>query len=116
MTDRIQNAIDALDKATPGPWQAYWVKDNSASYPVLHIAKKSTMKDLCVFEKKHAPIGEDMLLIAAAPDLAAEVIRLRKWKSKVLKRMEGWRDSLVETNDFGGLQYLDRLIAEAEGE
>lgn len=51
-----------------------------------------------------------------APDLAAEVIRLRKWQSEVLKRMEGWRDSLVETNDFGGLQYLDRLIAEAEGE
>ena len=107
MTDKITAALDALDKATPGPWVAElclggaYVIDNTLPEnkgKVRHIAE--------VWGPLATPANA--ALIAAAPDLAAEVIRLRKWQSEAMKLIDG---CLAMPSELA-----DRLIAEAKGE
>ena len=72
-SDRVEAALAALPKATPGPWHQirprggngyFHIDENSDKHPCGHIA--TVWSD-----------SPNAILIAAAPDLAAEVIRLR---------------------------------------
>lgn len=118
--DRIQNAIDALDKVTSGPWCPHYIHD------LLRIGRKSldiTTDCDCLYE----PDENDTALIAAAPDLAAEVIRLRKWQSEAVQYLddavEYLRNQIAVWEVYGRhkvyqstLDNINRLIAEAEEE
>ena len=115
MTDRIEAALAALDRAAPGKWM-----------PSMHQAVETekpdgTIKTVCIC----SPI--DAILIAAAPDLAAEVIRLRKWQSEAVKWLpfasaDQYYEYLTRKGWPIGDEYkknsevIDRLISEAEEE
>ena len=64
MNDRIEAALAALPKATPGPRTGLVAQNNS-----------------------------DYILNLAAPDLAAEVIRLREEVAKISKKLESYQQS-----------------------
>ena len=113
--DRIEAALAALDKATPGRWM-----------PSIHQAVETekpdgTIKTVCIC----SPI--DATLISAAPDLAAEVIRLRKWQSEAVQYLDDaleylqnqisvWKEYNRHKVYQSALDDINRLIAEAEGE
>ena len=99
MTDRIEAALDALGKATPGPWCPHYIHD------LLRIGRKSldiTTDCDCLYE----PDENDATLIARSPDLAAEVIRLREELSRLnivyemqrarSMRLEKWQSEAVK--------------------
>ena len=120
--DHIEAALAAMDKVTPGPWCSHYIHD------LLRIGRKSldiTTDCDCLYE----PDENDATLIAAAPDLAAEVIRLRKWQDDAFCHVEISRNYLstelktMKDDGSGAIDQLkqfkdeaDRLIAEAEGE
>ena len=72
--ERIDAAIAAREKATPGPWEAYHVSDHG----LWCIAK--TENGVVI-----APSNYNAAIIAAAPDLADEVARLRKENAAIRK-------------------------------
>ena len=113
MTDRdnrIEAALAALDKVTPGPWSVIYGAGDDYS-EVIANPRRLFVADV---ETK-----DDATLIAAAPDLAAEVIRLRKWQSEAVLKLRGYH--AVRRRCFcdyckDEMKTLNRLIAEAEGE
>ena len=85
MTDLIRAALEALDKATPGPWVV------GGKYTVR--TTKSSSDWICrVRDIHHRHSDEEdssnATLIAAAPDMAAEIVKLRKWQSEALPYIE----------------------------
>jgi hypothetical protein len=69
---------EMLEAATPGPWRIGSWGDN-----VFGTGPKDEWLTICRVKRDDAPIEEtrdavDARLIAAAPDLAAEVLRLRE--------------------------------------
>ena len=111
--ERIDAAIAARDKATPGPFEVVF-RGTLGMYSVRKT-DGSVHKQLayCGFF--------DASLFAAAPDLADEVIRLRKWQEEALPylnlasaRLMPKPLDFIRFND--AIDDIDRLIAEAEGE
>ena len=121
MTDRVQNAIDVLDKATPGPWY-------HRGYNKI-LDEKGNSVALCAARLDIEEMVANKNLLAAAPDLATEVIRLRKWQSEAVVKLiayasklrtdlnpvfgKSYSDAGVRKEDEEYLADLDRLIAEA---
>ena len=103
MTDRIEAALAALDKVTPGRWM-----------PSIHQAVETekpdgTIKTVCIC----SPI--DAILIAAAPDLAAEVVRLRKiiaTLSRCANKLEMDGVARMSAEERG--KWLDKQVEEIE--
>ena len=130
MTDRIEAALAAADKATPGPWAEPYYND----YPGdqgwwVHNGKEGASEYAVAVTFVGNPRAEhDATLIAAAPDLAAEVIRLRKWQSEAVPYLHKEIEQCKAVLGIGICecevctaarirgQQLTRLIAEAEGE
>ena len=77
MTDRIRAVLEAADKATPGPWDAVHVNDKG----LWCICK--AVNGVVI-----SPSTDNASLIAAAPDMAAEIVKLRKWQSEALPYIE----------------------------
>ena len=103
MTNRITAALEAADKATPGPWVV------GGKYTVR--TTKSSSDWICrVRDIHHRHSDEEdssnATLIAAAPDMAAEIVKLRKWQSEAVKLIDG---CLAMPSELA-----DRLIKEAE--
>lgn len=108
--ERIEAAIAARDKATPGP---------------LKVVFKGTI-DKYTVEKQEGGVHKqlaycgysDARLIAAAPDLVDEVIRLRKWQSEATEWLQIDKKRIENEENCKVLQpyidWLDRLIAEAQ--
>lgn len=68
-SDRVEAALAALPKATPGPWH---------QGPYYQTDVESAQGTICECKPFETVRGRtNAILIAAAPDLAAEVIRLR---------------------------------------
>ena len=117
--ERIEAAIAARDKATPGPLEVVFKGA---------IDKYTVEKQEGGIHKQLAYCGySDALLFAAAPDLVDEVVRLRVWQSEVLPWLEEGRVPLLEQIEMWSgrsreemyrnqLGELDRLIAEAQEE
>ena len=118
MTDRIEAALAALDKMLNLPFEVFEnneIRDSTGTaIAEVWIRKKYDAHDVAE-------------LFARSPDLAAEVIRLRKWQSEALPELKK-----AQTREY--VQYvkyrvsttmagehertyneLTRLIAEAEG-
>lgn len=117
--ERIEAAIAALEKATPGEWTIRKRVDNSGDYPfpdydILAVAEWGPQG---VAEAHQNPFNA--ALIAAAPDLVDEVIRLRKWQSEAVGILKSdnlylFKGSLSEKEYQINLDTMDRLIAEAQ--
>lgn len=71
MNDRIESALAELPEATPGPWNQIRPRGSNGFYYVDH--EKPYLGFIATVYSNES----DAILIAAAPDLAAEVIRLR---------------------------------------
>lgn len=80
--ERIAAALAALDKATPGPWRR--VNTYCKIADETYVKMQSTTKSVAFIAR-----DVDLTLIAAAPDLAREVIRLRE----ALKTAAKWSSS-----------------------
>ena len=111
--ERIDAAIAARDKATPGPLKVVF-KGTIGKYAVEN-QEGSAHRQLAYCG--HA----DALLFAAAYDLVDEVIRLRKWQSEAVPYLNIASARLMpKPLDFirfnNAIDDIDRLIAEAEGE
>lgn len=135
--DRIEAALAALDKVSPGEWGTI-----SNSVDILTKYQKSAHQESAQVVSKidslvwlvatmnpKEPAIANATLIAAAPDLAAEVVRLREWKDDAFCHVEISRNYLstelktMKDDGSGAIDQLkqlkdeaDRLIAEAEGE
>ena len=72
-SDRVEAALAALPEATPGPWVQIRPKGSNGFYYV----DKKREKPSCGFIATVFSDRQDAILIAAAPDLAAEVLPLR---------------------------------------
>ena len=117
MTNRIRAVLEAADKATPGPWDAVHVNDKG----LWCICK--AVNGVVI-----SPSTDNASLIAAAPDMAAEIVKLRKWQSEAVEWVQqaaANRSSLIKTWRELKLTKLipdiekdiidiDRLIAEAK--
>lgn len=81
--ERVEAALLALPNATPAPWKEFdgqvWTDEED---PWL----------LATIETTGPAPDADLALMAAAPDLAAEVIRLRA----ELAELKRWRDPVAE--------------------
>lgn len=93
MTDRIKAALEALDLANLN------INDYDIHDPKLDdiIFAQRTVQD-------------------AAPDMAAEIVKLRKWQSEALLWLKGLYEGLT-SDEFSQIKNgpsLDRLIAEAK--
>lgn len=78
MNDRVEAALAAFPKATPGPWEH--------TNGIVWVPTHDNYGNTC--QQKVAYAGtDDAPLIAAAPDLAAEVIRLREEVAKLKKAL-----------------------------
>ena len=125
MTNRITAALEAADKATPGPWVV------GGKYTVR--TTKSSSDWICrVRDIHHRHSDEEdssnATLIAAAPDMAAEIVKLRKWQSEAVEWVQqaaANRSSLIKTwrelkltklipDIEKNIIDIDRLIAEAK--
>ena len=81
--ERIDAAIEALPQATPGPWKAELCL--GGSYVIDNTLPENGGKVRRIAEVYgHLSTPSDASLIAAAPDLVDEVIRLRKWQQEAL--------------------------------
>lgn len=104
MTDKITAALAALDKATPGPWDAYHVNDKG----LWCVAKNESGVTV-------DPSVSNATLIAAAPDLVDEVIRLRKIIATLSKRANKLeRDGVVRMTAEERVKWLDKQCEELE--
>lgn len=118
--ERINTAIAARSQTTPGEWTIRKRVDNSGDYPfpdydILAVAEWGPQG---VAEAHQNPFNA--ALIAAAPDLVDEVVKLRKWQREAMPWLSYASDRYWEKNHHhdgvGRNNDLDRLIAEAEGE
>ena len=125
MTDRISAALEAARKITSGRWVV------GGKYTV-RISESSTNWICRTRDEHHKHSDEEdaanATLIAAAPDLAAEVIRLRKWQAEAVELMrplvnadrsvgvEHGHYTYSATGETSVPKIAKRLIAEAEGE
>lgn len=123
---RITAALEAADKATPGPWELF--EDIFLTQPDIQDRNGRSVATVRLpYPMNEVTRSSNATLIAAAPDLAAEVVRLRKWQSKAvdyldyargyfLEKVTIWegrdREKMYQTD----LDEVDRLIAEAQGE
>ena len=110
--ERIDAAIAARDKATPGPLKVVFKGT---------IGKYAVEKQEGSVHRQLAYCGHaDALLFAAAYDLADEVIRLRKWQSEATEWLQSDKKRIENEENCKVLQpyidWLDRLIAEAQGD
>ena len=109
--ERIEAAIAARDKATPGPWKAELCL--GGSYVIDNTLPETRGKVRRIAEVYgHLSTPSDARLIAAAPDLVDEVIRLREWQQEALK----WLEREAKEYTILPPPELDRLIAEAKGD
>ena len=103
MTDRIEAALAALDKMLNLPFEVFEnneIRDSTGTaIAEVWIRKKYDAHDVAE-------------LFARSPDLAAEVIRLRKWQQGSLL----WLKRTAKDYTILPPPDLYRLIAEAEGE
>ena len=120
MTNRITAALEAADKATPGPWVV------GGKYTVR--TTKSSSDWICrVRDIHHRHSDEEdssnATLIAAAPDMAAEIVKLRKWQSEAVEQLKAIQKLInPKVRIFGQVvtmydskpTVIDRLIAEAK--
>ena len=128
---RITAALEALDKATSGEWATII---NYADGPGGHqesaqvVTKIDSLVWLVATMNPKENARSNATLIAAAPDMAAEIVKLRKWQSEAVrwlqavsedaaKYLEIYRNSeyrtmvpIIEKNIID----IDRLIAEAK--
>ena len=102
--ERINTAIAARDKATPGPWDVDVFEGNE-----IIVANGTFLAKLWL--RKNWDTESNATLIAAAPDLVDEVIRLREWQQEALK----WLEREAKEYTILPPPELDRLIAEAKG-
>ena len=73
----IRDALDALPQATPGPWKAELCL--GGSYVIDNTLPETRGKVRRIAEVYgHLSTPSDARLIAAAPDLVDEVIRLKR--------------------------------------
>ena len=111
--ERIDAAIAARDKATPGPLKVVFKGT---------IGKYTVGKQEGGVHKQLAYCGySDALLFSAAPDLVAEVVRLRAWQQEAVGMLKNenlylFKGSLSEKEYQINLDTIDRLIAEAQGD
>ena len=109
--ERIDAAIAARDKATPGPIKVVFKGA---------IDKYTVEKQEGGVHRQLAYCGySDALLFTAAPDLVDEVIRLRKWQSEAVGMLKNenlylFKGSLSEKEYQINLDTIDRLIVEAQ--
>ena len=116
--ERIDAAIAARDKATPGPWKAELCL--GGSYVIDNTLPETRGKVRRIAEVYgHLSTPSDARLIAAAPDLVDEVIRLRKWQEEALPylnialaRLKPSHLDFIRFND--AIDDINRLIAEAK--
>lgn len=109
--ERIEKAIEARSQAKPGPWKFVHgnkIIDNSGEVVAMVAGKW-----------KQDEMEANRNIIAAAPDLVDEVIRLRKWRSEAVGILENenlylFKDSLSEKEYQINLEKIRRLIAEAQ--
>ena len=123
MTDRIEAALAALDKVTRGKWKM--VAGTNDTLPCIVAETNVCVADLgSILDPE---ISANATLIAAAPDLAAEVIRLRKWQNEAVQylddALEYLRNQIAVWEVYdrhkvyqSALDDINRLIAEAEEE
>lgn len=116
--ERIDAAIAALEKATPGPWKAELCL--GGSYVIDNTLPENGGKVRRIAEVYgHLSTPSDARLIAAAPDLVDEVIRLRKLLSGAVE-MLGHQNMYFFSTGFDEEEYqinlekIRRLIAEAQ--
>ena len=108
--ERIEAAIAARDKATPGPWDVDVFEGNE-----IIVANGTFLAKLWL--RKNWDTESNATLIAAAPDLATEVIRLRKWQQEAVRWLEGARATMELVGAPKDMKdTIDRLIAEAQGD
>lgn len=115
---RIEAAIAARDKATPGPWKAELCL--GGSYVIDNTLPENGGKVRRIAEVYgHLSTPSDARFIAAAPDLVDEVIRLRKLLSGAVEMLDhqnmyffntGFDEEEYQIN----LEKIRRLIAEAQ--
>lgn len=99
----IKQALDAMDKATAGPWEVLLLDDDIGNIEKIYVRKN----------RKIVPNNEAIAnckLIHAAPDMAA-------WIKKALPYMKFARAcvgaGLISTNKAYDEKELDALIKEA---
>ena len=112
----IRDALSALPQATPGPWKAELCL--GGSYVIDNTLPENRGKVRRIAEVYgHLSTPSDASLIAAAPDLVDEVIRLRKWQQEALPYLKGSATIMKLLGALGDqITTLDRIIAEAQEE
>lgn len=117
--ERIDAAIAARSQATPGPWEALLSKG------MVYGHTSGSPVSVSGISWPAEPAEANTILIAAAPDLVDEVIRLRKWQQEalpwleeglvpLLERIYLWYGRGREEMYRKQLGELTRLIAEAQ--
>ena len=116
MTDRIEAALAALDKMLNLPFEVFEnneIRDSTGTaIAEVWIRKKYDAHDVAE-------------LFARSPDLAAEVIRLRKWQNEAVQYLDDaleylqnqisvWKEYNRHKVYQSALDDVNRLIAEAE--
>ena len=111
MTDRIEAALEAADKATPGPWAEPYYND----YPGdqgwwVHNGKEGASEYAVAVTFVGNPRAEhDATLIAAAPDLADEVVRLRDWQQRAVGSVRYELEDREALASLTGIRNIDRI-------
>ena len=106
--ERIDAAIAARARATPGPWEALLSKG------MVYGHTSGSPVSVSGISWPAEPAEANTILIAAAPDLVDEVVRLRAWQHEAVRWLEGGRtimDVVGAPKDMKNA--LIRLIAEA---
>ena len=123
-TDRITAALEAADKATPGKWEV--VEDVFGEHPDIRDSEGRLIATV----RREFPMSEERRthnakVLAAAPDMAAEIVKLRKWQSEAADylgearayyadKAELWKGRDREKQYQLHVDVIDRLIAEAK--
>ena len=99
--ERVDAALAARDKATPGPWSIYHHREGKRQFLQVDIGDKPSGRRPCIifdsgFESCDLPKKERLMnarLIAAAPDLCDEVVALRTALEKMMYWAEHYRSN-----------------------
>lgn len=113
--ERISAALAALDRATLGPWhsliQSLILGQGGGFFSICGNQLDAYGREVEVCEINDVANGSyDADLIAAAPDLAREVVRLREWQKKAVPYLEG----ITFTQSKVLYPEVYRLLGEAE--
>ena len=101
MTLTTEELREVLANATPWPWRIGSWQDN-----VFGTGPKDEWLPICRVKRDDAPIEEsrdgfDACLIAAAPDLAAEVLALRAENERLRElAFQGYAEGYAEAADY----------------